>query len=72
MASEGEVGPGYLLSSQDSTVQGSGWGEGRSPRSLSSYSSRSHLPKGRKNFTKTWDSRACCSTPQERQCLPTV
>lgn len=72
MASEGEVGPGpgYLLSSQGSTVQGSGWGAGKSPRSLSSCSSRSRLPKGGRDFTKTWDDRACFSTPQGRQsCL---
>lgn len=73
MASEGEVGPGpggYLLSSQGSTVQGSGWGAGKSPRSLSSCSSQSRLPKGGRDFTKTWDGRACFSTPQGRQsCL---
>lgn len=70
MASEGEVGPGpgYLLNSQGSTVLGPGWGEGKNPRSLSSYNSRSHLPKGRRDFTKTWDSRPSFSTPQERQC----
>lgn len=73
MASEGDMepGPGYLLNSQDSTVQGSGWGAGKSPRSLSSCSSQSRLPKGGRHITKTWDSRACCfTTPQERQSLP--
>lgn len=54
IAVEGEVGPrqGYLLNSQDSTVQESGWGEGTSPRSLSCGSSQSRLPEGRRNFTK--------------------
>lgn len=55
IASEGEVGPGpgYLLNSQGSTVPGPGWGEDKNPRSLSSYNSQSHLPKGRRDFTKT-------------------
>lgn len=43
----------YLLNSRDSTAQGSELGEGRSPHSLSSCSSLSHLPEGRKNFTNT-------------------
>lgn len=42
----------YLPSSPGSTVQGSGSGEGRNPHSLSSCSSLSHLPEGRRNFTK--------------------
>lgn len=32
-----------LLNSQGSTVPGPGWDEGKNPRSLSSYNSRSHL-----------------------------
>lgn len=43
----------YLPNSPGSTVQGSELGEGRSPHSLSSCSSLSHLPEGRRNFTRT-------------------
>lgn len=43
----------YLPNSLGSTVRGFESGEGRSPHSLSSCSSLSHLPGGRKNFTKT-------------------
>jgi hypothetical protein len=42
------VGQDYLLNSLGSTVQGSGWGGGRSLRSPSSCSSLSHLPEGRR------------------------
>lgn len=43
----------YLPNSLGSTVRGFESGEGRSPHSLSSCSSLSHLPGGRNNFTKT-------------------
>lgn len=67
IAAEGEVGPsqGYLLNNQDSTVQGSGWGQGKSPHSPSSCSLQNHLPKGRRDFTKTWDSRAASPHQQK-------
>lgn len=43
----------YLPNSPGSTVQGSELGAGRSPHSLSSCSSLSHLPEGSRNFTRT-------------------
>lgn len=43
----------YLPNSLGSTVPGFESGEGRSPHSLSSCSSLSHLPGGMNNFTKT-------------------